>query len=369
MHVNMVMEAVMATQARLFPEDGRPTTPPARNPETPAAAASEIYRFAADRVLQLEGHEHEVVRLSKEMTHLRAFARRVSELGGPPSLLAATEDPVIAATALRRPGTSQTTAASWLMTLRLFLGNALGEEEGSRRMAAIEEMMIPRRPKGWDQTNRIPGGRKSQGALDRRVLSMVDLLAIIEKARLGKRGERAVRDHAFVAILCSSGLRMKEVTALCWEDIEWEEVSGGKIFPIWASCRRRGRDLSLPIYKVARGPLKTLHGLTSSADDRTPNGPVFRSIRAPHDQLGYRELRLIVESALRDAGFDGLALTEVRAAFAHHLLTRKGVTEIELTHVLGYGEHKHVRWLLEAHRAMDLNRKASVRKKQKEGAK
>ncbi len=320
-------------------------------------------------MLQLEGHEHAVLRLSKEMSHLRAFARRVSELGGPPSLLAATEDPVIAATALRRPGTSQTTAASWLMTLRLFLGNALGEDEASRRTDDIEEKMIPRRRKSWDQTDRVPGGRKSQGATDRRVLSMVDLLAIIEKARAGKRGERAVRDQAFVAIICSSGLRMNEVVALCWEDIEWEEAPGGKVFPIWASCHRRQTDLRLPMYKTARRPLTTLRDLATGGDDRTPTGPMFRSVRAPHDQVGYREWRLILDGALRGSGFERLALTDIRAALAHHLLTKKGVTEIELTHVLGYGEHKHVRSLLEPHKALDLSRKASERKKQKEGVK
>ncbi len=322
----------MAIQPALFSDDLPDKAPDERaEPKVNGAeAARELLGYALRRVDEVAGPDP-LRTVMADVYSLGALLRRAQAFADVRSLGQLLAEPDLAARVLREPGVGQGTAARWLETLERFVRLTMRKKAGAATIATVRARLLPRTPKGWYQRDRIPGGGKSRGLRDRRLLFFVDLLAIVEKAALRKSGEHALRDRTLLAFLCGSGLRIGEVRKLGWEGLQWEQGPEGKIFPIWAPVQRRGLDLLLPVHRIAWAPLLSLYKLYERSAGQTPHGPIFRSLQAPFLGLGEREVKYIVDGVLTTAGFRRVPLEDLRAAFADHLLNTQPVDELQLT--------------------------------------
>ena len=68
---------------------------------------------------------------------------------------------------------------------------------------------------------------------------------------------------------------------------------------------------------------------------------------------------MILIEALSKAGLEA-SRRDLLAAYAYYLKTTHGYTVLDLREVLGFGEPKYVRFLLQTHDAWELNRKADA---------
>jgi hypothetical protein len=84
---------------------------------------------------------------------------------------------------------------------------------------------------------------------------------------------------------------------------------------------------------------------------------VFRTLRRPYLPLSYREIKEVLDEALRRAGITAVR-QDLLAAYAHQLMSRYGFTFVDLRKSLGYSEVKHVRGLLADHLSWEADRKA-----------
>jgi len=294
-------------------------------------------------------------------TALRRLLRRSTALGGPGDLETLSGLPAFCGEILRETHSADARDVSEeLQTLRGFLFSRLPWAEAERRMAAIEEHLIPRRTRDWHQAERVPGGRPVNTKRAPLLLFFDDLLAVSAAARQGKQGERAQRDGTLVDLVCFSPLRSREIVELRWEQLLWQTPGDDVLFGAWARCARRDVELLLPIHRRASDALAVLYALTRRVMDREPKGPVFRSMRHPYLPLDYRDVKAIIDRALEIARLSGTTRRDLLAAYAYHLKTAHGFTDPDLRETLGYGEVKHVRFLLQAHESWELNRKADA---------
>jgi integrase len=345
----------------LLPEDERPNTVSAKpSAELGREALRQIYVFAVT-CLSDPANPDPAYRTEEQVSQLKHVNRKSLEVGGPDTLLELSQSPEVAARLFTEPEPSPYGKVSrrW-QTYRRFIETMVRpEEEAATRLRAIEDRLLPRQTRGWHQVERVGGGHRFAGR-DRRLLFAVDLVAICSRAAEDMQGEAAVRAEALVSLCCWSGLRLGEMHFLEWAHLEWEQKPEGKLFPLWVRCRRRSLELHLPVHARGAAALRKLYSLAQRSSDRMPQGPVFRTLRRPYRRLSMRKEREILDEALEQAGFAGASALDLRAALADHLNTYHEVTRLELTEILGYGEHKHVRHLLEGHRSWRLNQKVDA---------
>jgi integrase len=321
---------------------------------------AEIHAFAARRLLDLpEGAATSSV--ANETYSLHALMHRAASLGGPETLAELSLQADLCARVLRDPGRVRAAyVREWWRALQAFLYLMAGSRsEAERRIAAIEERLIPRRTRDWDEAERVAGGHLDSAKRPSRLLFAEDLLAIVERAREGKEGEHAQRDAALVSLFCWSSLRSGEIPTLCWEDIRWEEARDDCPFTAWARCWRRGAYRWLPIHRRAADPLALLHAVRKRTMDRQPEGRIYRSLHRPYWPLSDREVYVILNEALSKAGLQA-SRRDLLAAYAYCLKTTHGYTVLDLREILGFGEPKVVRSLLRTHEAWRLNQKADA---------
>jgi integrase len=317
-------------------------------------AELDIYRFAVRRLET--GKELSPRHVEVQMRHLRWLLRQSMSLGGPANLVELTQDPDLCARIFREPGkVSRGQVSLILQAFEDFLHLMVDGDAAEGRLEAIEALLIPRQINGWYQKERVGGGHstREEGV---RLLFAEDLLALTEKAKEGKSGERVQRDLCLVALYCWSSLRVEEIVTLCWEHLSWEDDRPDATFGAWVRCSRGDTELTLPIHRRAAQPLAVLYALTKRIMDRQPTGRVFRALRSPYEPLSYRSVKEIYDEALTKTGLQANR-RDLLAAYAHHLMTLQGYSIVDLAKILGYNDPHSVRQLLKTHLAWQLNRK------------
>lgn len=326
-------------------------------------------RFEPNRAARVQIEESVLARLKSSVgfdlkrerltrTDLRRLLAEGIAAGGPDNLLDLSLAREACARIFREPRSGDWgTVSRRLQTFREFLEVMLGKEEADRRMATIEERLIPRRTRDWDEVDRVGGGRLQRSSRAPRLLFFDDALRIVTEAGKGKDAAHAQRDIALVSLLCFSPLRWQEIVSLSWENLEWTEPSDASPFGAWYTCRRRDLELHLPIHRRASDALGVLYAIGKRVMDREPRGPVFRSLRHPYPELQYGDAKAVADDALALAGWTGITRVDLLAGYAYHLKSTYGFTYPDLKELLGYGEVKQVRHLLQSHKNWELNRK------------
>jgi len=317
-------------------------------------AALDIYRFAVRRLET--GAELSPRQVEVQMRHLRWLLRQSMSRGGPATLAELAQNPELCARIFREPGkVSRKQVSLILQAFEDFLHLMVDATAAGRCLQAIETRLIPRQVKGWYQKERVGGGHNTKTETVR-LLFAPDLLAITEKAKEGKSGERVQRDLCLMALYCWSSLRVEEIVHLCWEQLLWEDLNPNATFGAWVRCSRYGTELTLPVHHRAAQPLAVLYAVTKRIMDRQPTGPVFRALRSPYEPLSYRSVKEIFDETVAKAGLQ-TTRRDLLAAYAHHLMKSHDYTILDLTKILGYADSHTVRLLLQTHLAWELNRK------------
>lgn len=141
----------------------------------------------------------------------------------------------------------------------------------------------------------------------------VERLIEVERRPGEERGPAALRDRAIIEVLYSTGLRVSELVAINWRNIDEElgmiTVRGGK----------GGKDRVVPIGEPALAAL--LEWRRAMPVAWSPNGPAITNLRG--GRLSIRAVQKIVERRMLGAGV-GTAISPhgLRHCFATHLLNR-----------------------------------------------
>ena len=135
---------------------------------------------------------------------------------------------------------------------------------------------------------------------------------LIEGGVTARQPAAELRDRAILEVLYAAGLRVSELTGLCWRDID-EELGHGH------GARRQGQQRSDSA--DGRTGARGAEGLArrDAVGAAAPEGPVMTNLRG--GRLTPRSVQKIVAQRLLSAGIEG-ALTPhgLRHCFATHML-------------------------------------------------
>ena len=135
--------------------------------------------------------------------------------------------------------------------------------------------------------------------------------ARLVEAESGAEGPAALRDRAILEVLYSSGLRVSELTGLCWRDIDDE------LGMVMVRAGKGNKDRLVPLGEPAIDALKAWRSAMPVA--WTHDGPVIMNLRG--GRLTPRSVQNIVARRLLDAGLNTpLTPHGLRHCFATHML-------------------------------------------------
>lgn len=166
-------------------------------------------------------------------------------------------------------------------------------------------------------------------------------------AEPSKAGPSALRDRAIVEVLYSSGLRVSELTGLCWRDVD--ESLG----MVMVRSGKGNKDRLIPIGEPAIEALRAWRDVMPNPE---PDGPVITNLRGR--RLTPRSVQNIVAMRLIDAGLSSpITPHGLRHCFATHLLNA-GADLRSIQEMLGHSSlattqrytHVSIRHLKEVYR-------------------
>ncbi len=124
-------------------------------------------------------------------------------------------------------------------------------------------------------------------------------------------GPAALRDRAILEVLYSSGLRVSELTGLCWRDVDHD------LGMVMVRAGKGNKDRLVPLGEPALDALKAWRAAMPVA--WTPDGAVITNLRG--GRLTPRSVQNIVARRLLDAGISApLTPHGLRHCFATHML-------------------------------------------------
>lgn len=175
-----------------------------------------------------------------------------------------------------------------------------------------------------------------------------DAVKRLVKAGDGATRPGAIRDRAIFEVLYSSGLRVSELTGLCWRDID-EELG-----MVMVRSGKGNKDRLVPLGEPALDALREWRAVMPAAS--SPDGPVITNLRG--GRLTPRSVQHITARRILEAGLDA-AITPhgLRHCFATHMLNA-GADLRSIQEMLGHSSlqttqrytHVSVRHLKEVYR-------------------
>jgi integrase len=158
-----------------------------------------------------------------------------------------------------------------------------------------------------------------------------------------------------VALHCFSRLHPEEIVRLQWEDVsaDYSVLDDTRRFTVRA--QRNGRNLWLPLIPPASEAITS--PTTSVAwQSHPPYGLLFARRNGDGRPLRYGAARNVLREACQQAGLPVVEAIDLRAAFAHGLRMR-GLSDHEVTAVLGLTQVRSLDRLPRRHMALDAQRK------------
>ena len=313
-----------------------------------------ISRYVEHRATEGASHRS----LLREASQIRSVARECGWPKRPLPLSVMVTDLGSIARALSEPHTpvSQATGRARLVAVQRFLriiGPAFAGDP-SADLIALDALLPARRSAGWHTEGTLVAGglglRRPQGP----TLDAADLLRIVDASGDSSGSERQMRDRGLVALQCFSGLSVEEVIRLRWNDIDANYTNAG-YFGLTATVERAGRRHQLPMPGPSGEIIGVLREQTLNAAV-SPSDPVFCRSGRGVKPLSYRGVRKILVAACRRAGLPPASSAELRAGFAHWLRSQ-GLSDHEVSVVLGVARVRTVDRLLKRHVALDAQRR------------
>src|SRR3990172_7911609 len=163
-----------------------------RTDEITAGAQEEIQQFVR---LWTANEKSEPERIARTVSCIRALIRHSQGLAGPDTPLRLARAPGIIARIAREPGDqSARWVSGWLQAIRDFIDVMVEPWEASKLKGEIDALLLPRPHRDWHLAARGGGGNRHSGG-HRRLLSNIDLLAVLQRSMEAKSGEQAIRDR------------------------------------------------------------------------------------------------------------------------------------------------------------------------------
>jgi integrase/recombinase XerC len=224
------------------------------------------------------------------------------------------------------------------LALRGFLGHldrrSLARRSVARKMSAVRSFFR------WLQREEILDANPARAVrtpkLDRKLPAWltraeVDRLFEYAENRSAENGFRGVRDHAIVELFYATGMRLSELRALDWTDLD--------LFGDQVKLKGKGKkERIVPLGRKAVQALRRYEPRRTDVLHRAAGGgdrkAVFLSERA--GRLSARQLQHIVRRFLEAAADDaGLSTHSLRHSFATHLLD-SGADLMAVKELLGH---------------------------------
>jgi integrase len=332
----------------------RETEPYARRQVLDAKSEQLIQDFGKQRLLQGASRQS----VLREISQLRSIARECGVPGPPLPIEAVFTDVALIARVLREPSApiSRATGRARLLAAQRFLrimGPMLGRD-AEAELAALDALLPARRSASWHSTGTLVAGEIGRRRPKGPTLDAADLYRIVDAAGESSGDERKLRDRALVAIQCFSGIRIEELIRLRWKDVEIDNSDVG-YYGFTASVERSGCQLRLPLLGLSGKAFGELQRRMTIAGI-PPSGPVFRAGGPAGRPLSYRGARKVLVQACTRAGLPPASSAELRAGCAHWLRSQ-GLSDHEVTAVLGLARVRTVDRLLSRHAALDAQRR------------
>lgn len=306
------------------------------DPQSEAFLEQYVLRYQRDRSVDT---------VRGERSQLRTVAREAQRNGSNGGLGQILSDPAVLARVLTSPAKplSASTAFIRLGAINAALLLRFGDQEGQRRIDALDASLPKRTGTDWWESGVVLAGHPSRRRAQSPTIEPADLAVIVARAGDGKRHIRVVRDRALVATHCFSGLRTGEIRTLRWDQLVWEP--GAESYAV--RLPRQGVQVKLPIFGPAAALLARWRLLTTAQTYvfSNPSGEPFTR----------RQVRRIVQSACQSAGFgnaDSATLTSAAAAY----LSSFGVRDHEIAMALGIRDMRTVNRLLRPHQRLQAQR-------------
>ena len=344
-------------QLPLFSQKSDPAVTPSGASRSDPDSARLIADFRHARLGQ--GAHPQSVR--REVSQLRSVVREAGAVGHAVTLRTLFADLDLIARVLREPQVpiARATGRVRLLAVQRFIqlmGRTRGRDPATD-LATLEALLPARRAIGWHTTGTLvagaPGRRRRRGP----TLDAGDLRRLVDAAGSGPTTQ-AARDRALVALHCFSGLRPEEIVRLRWEHLSTERTVSGH-FCLTAIVERRGRQVDLLLPTPASDALAAL--AADAQQSGSLSGPIFCTCGSSDRPLSYRATRDVVQNACRRAGLPAVESTALRSACAHWLRSL-GLSDHEVSVVLGLSRVRSLDRLLQRHLALDAQRTVGERR-------
>lgn len=145
-----------------------------------------------------------------------------------------------------------------------------------------------------------------------RALAYDDMIRLFDEGLRGNK--KKLRDSLIMELLYGSGLRVSEVTALNWGDVDvierWLRVSG-----------KGSKERLVPFSKITQTLLE--RWMSKALAEGIPtekSSPVFSAEKIKADRLTDRTIHRMVVEAARKVGLTGVSPHTLRHSFATHML-------------------------------------------------
>ncbi|MGE0135492.1 MAG: tyrosine-type recombinase/integrase [Dehalococcoidia bacterium] len=217
-------------------------------------------------------------------------------------------------------------------------------QEGRRRIDALDEALPHRADAGWWQSGVLVAGDRKRRRPQSPTLDPSDLERIVDAAGKGVSVTKATRDRVLVATHCHSGLLSNEIRTLRWDALRWIPEAEA-----WTTAIGRGRgEIEVSIYGraaslIVRWRLESRHS------------EVYVLANSHGEPLAARQVRRIVLDACTAAGFPRADRSTLLSAAAADL-SASGLTDHEVAAALGIVDMRTMNRLLKPHQALAAQR-------------
>jgi integrase/recombinase XerC len=188
--------------------------------------------------------------------------------------------------------------------LREMLAFGYAKASAARKLSAVKSWMVFL--KGEHVIVEDPACRVQSPKLPLRLPRAISLEDVKNLLENGPTGKNEVRDRAALELLYGSGLRVAELVALDWEDLDLQER--------WVRVTGKGdKQRIVPVGRFALAAFKAW-----AEECSTCRGPLFPG--SGGERMTVRTVTRIVDRASKRCGLSGITPHVLRHSFATHLL-------------------------------------------------
>ena len=279
--------------------------------------------------------------LAAEISQLRSLARQSKQRTGY-TLRDLRQRPKEAAQLIERASASLglSTVQTRIRAFQRFLMMGVSPYLGRQRVQAFRAALPKRTPRGWHDAGLSVPGARTRRRMPGPTPTVEGLAQILEAG-----ARRSISSGAIAALACFSGLDVKEMLELRWQDLTWRDDEAS---PYWETkFRRRGHKTT--VFVVGAGAQALLkHGLSSGLE----RDALVLTGRVPGSRLSERALRNELRASCTLAGWPKVTRPQLISTLAAWLRD-KGIDDHSIRLTLGRRRAASIDRMLHRHNQLE----------------